>query len=79
VKTEFNKFGESVSAVSKSLEAAKNNLDKLQTRSNVMTRALREVESLPAEKVDGALAGGLITPIAAPVAATVAPVPASLL
>ncbi len=47
VKTEFSKFGDSVSAVSKSLEAAKNNLDKLQTRSNVMSRALREVESLP--------------------------------
>jgi DNA recombination protein RmuC len=83
VKTEFTKFGDSVSAVSKSLEAAKNNLDKLQTRSNVMTRALREVESLPAEKVDGALSGGLIAPIAAtvaaPIAATVAPEPASLL
>ena len=48
VKTEFTKFGDSVNAVSKSLEAAKNNLDKLQTRSNVMTRALREVEQLPA-------------------------------
>ena len=50
VKTEFNKFGDSVSAVSKSLEAAKNNLDKLQTRSNVMSRALREVEQLPSEQ-----------------------------
>ena len=48
VKTEFTKFGDSVNAVSKSLEAAKNNLDKLQTRSNVMSRALREVEHLPA-------------------------------
>ena len=62
VKTEFSKFGESVAAVSKSLEAAKNNLDKLQTRSNVMTRALREVESLPAEKVDQALAKGVPVP-----------------
>jgi DNA recombination protein RmuC len=52
VKTEFSKFGDSVAAVSKSLEAAKNNLDKLQTRSNVMGRALREVESLPSEKVE---------------------------
>jgi DNA recombination protein RmuC len=62
VKTEFSKFGESVSAVSKSLEAAKNNLDKLQTRSNVMTRALREVESLPADKVDSALLAGSSVP-----------------
>jgi DNA recombination protein RmuC len=51
VKTEFTKFGDSVAAVGKSLETAKNNLDKLQTRSNVMGRALREVESLPIEKV----------------------------
>jgi DNA recombination protein RmuC len=62
VKTEFSKFGESVSAVSKSLEAAKNNLDKLQTRSNVMTRALREVESLSADKVDSALLAGSPVP-----------------
>jgi DNA recombination protein RmuC len=55
VKTEFTKFGDSVSAVSKSLDAAKNNLDKLQTRSNVMTRALREVESLPASEAQVAL------------------------
>ncbi len=55
VKTEFTKFGDSVSAVSKSLDAAKNNLDKLQTRSNVMTRALREVESLPAGETQVAL------------------------
>lgn len=55
VKTEFTKFGDSVSAVSKSLDAAKNNLDKLQTRSNVMTRALREVESLPAGDAQVAL------------------------
>ena len=55
VKTEFTKFGDSVSAVSKSLDAAKNNLDKLQTRSNVMTRALREVESLPAGEAQVAL------------------------
>ncbi len=59
VKTEFTKFGESVSAVSKSLEAAKNNLDKLQTRSNVMTRTLREVESLPTQSIDKPLAAGL--------------------
>jgi DNA recombination protein RmuC len=61
VKTEFSKFGDSVSAVSKSLEMAKNNLDKLQTRSNVMNRALREVESLPADQVEKALTMGMPT------------------
>jgi DNA recombination protein RmuC len=55
VKTEFTKFGDSVAAVGKSLDTAKSNLDKLQTRSNVMTRALREVETLPAENVDKVL------------------------
>ena len=55
VKTEFTKFGDSVNAVSKSLEAAKNNLDKLQTRSNVMSRALREVEQLPADSAQAKL------------------------
>ena len=55
VKTEFTKFGDSVSSVSKSLEAAKNNLDKLQTRSNVMSRALREVEQLPADSAQAKL------------------------
>ena len=68
VKTEFNKFGESVAAVNKSLDAAKSNLEKLQTRSNVMNRALREVESLPTEAVDKALAAGLPAgiPVTAP-------------
>ncbi len=55
VKTEFTKFGDSVAAVGKSLETAKNNLDKLQTRSNVMGRALRQVETLPADKLDPTL------------------------
>ena len=60
VKTEFSKFGESVAAVNKSLDAAKSNLEKLQTRSNVMNRALREVETLPAPSVDAVLAGNAI-------------------
>lgn len=55
VKTEVAKFGDSVAAVGKSLEAAKNNLDKLQTRSNVMGRTLRNVESLPIEKAESLL------------------------
>ncbi len=79
VKTEFSKFGESVSAVSKSLEAAKNNLDKLQTRSNVMSRTLREVASLPAEKIDSALATSLMPPVTTSIATPVAALPSSVL
>jgi DNA recombination protein RmuC len=56
VKTEFSKFGESIDAVNKSLDAAKNNLEKLQTRSNVMSRNLRNVEAMPVEAPDKALA-----------------------
>ena len=43
VKTEFTKFGDAVTAVSKSLDGAKTKLELLQARSNVMTRALREM------------------------------------
>jgi DNA recombination protein RmuC len=55
VKTEFTKFGDSVSAVSKSLDTAKSKLELLQTRSNVMSRALRGVEQLPAGEAQAAL------------------------
>ncbi|HRK37524.1 MAG TPA: DNA recombination protein RmuC [Burkholderiaceae bacterium] len=50
VKTEFTKFGEVLSKVRDHTQTVLNTLDKAQTRSNVMNRALRSVEALPAEQ-----------------------------
>ena len=47
VKTEFGKFGEVLSKVRDQTQTVLNTLDKAQTRSNVMHRALRAVEALP--------------------------------
>ena len=47
VKTEFNKFGEVLAKVKEQTQTVLNTLDKAQTRSNVMNRALKNVEALP--------------------------------
>ncbi|MBP7565120.1 MAG: DNA recombination protein RmuC [Burkholderiaceae bacterium] len=47
VKTEFGKFGEVLSKVREHTQTVLNTLDKAQTRTNVMNRALRGVEALP--------------------------------
>jgi DNA recombination protein RmuC len=47
VKTEFGKFGEVLAKVKEQTQTVLNTLDKAQTRSNVMSRALRKVEALP--------------------------------
>ncbi len=47
VKTEFGKFGDMLAKTRKKLEEATNTIDAAQTRSNVMTRALKSVQSLP--------------------------------
>lgn len=47
VKTEFGKFGDVLSRVKEQTQTVLNTLDKAQTRSNVMNRALRQVEALP--------------------------------
>ena len=47
VKTEFGKFGEVLTKVREHTQTVLNTLDKAQTRSNVMHRALRGVEALP--------------------------------
>lgn len=47
VKTEFNKFGEVLSKVKEQTQTVLNTLDRAQTRSNVMNRALKKVEALP--------------------------------
>ena len=47
VKTEFGKFGDVLAKTRKKLEEATNTIDQAQTRTNVMTRALKSVEALP--------------------------------
>src|SRR6478672_3738350 len=49
VKTEFGKFGTVLDAVKKKLDEASNKIDQTRTRTNVLTRKLREVEALPLE------------------------------
>lgn len=47
VKSEFNKFGDSLASVKKSLETASNKLGQTEQRTRVMLRNLQHVESLP--------------------------------
>ena len=47
VKTEFGKFGEFVSKVRTQAEGVVKTLDQAQTRTNMMSRALKKVEALP--------------------------------
>ena len=51
VKTEFGKFGDVLAKVKEQTQSVLNTLDKAQTRSNVMHRALRQVEALPEGQV----------------------------
>jgi DNA recombination protein RmuC len=55
VKTEFGKFGDVLAKVKEQTQTVLNTLDKAQTRSNVMHRALRQVEALPEGQVSGLL------------------------
>lgn len=47
VKSEFQKFGGVLADVRRQTQTVLNTLDKAQTRSNVLTRRLRDVEALP--------------------------------
>lgn len=47
VKTEFDKFGNVLARVKAQTQTVLNTLDKAQTRTNVMNRALRDVQALP--------------------------------
>ena len=55
VKTEFGKFGDVLARVKEQTQSVLNTLDKAQTRSNVMHRALRQVEALPEGQVPNLL------------------------
>ncbi len=57
VKTEFAKFGEVLAKTKKKLEEASNTIDDAQRRSRVMTRRLKVVEELDAERAQELLPG----------------------
>ncbi len=50
VKTEFGKFGEVLARVRDQLQAASNTIEKAETRTRQMDRALKSVEALPIEQ-----------------------------
>lgn len=50
VKTEFGKFGDVLARVKEQLQAASNTIERAETRTRQMDRALKSVEALPAEQ-----------------------------
>ncbi len=50
VKTEFGRFGDVLASLKAQLQTASNTIDKAETRTRQMSRALRSVEALPAEQ-----------------------------
>ncbi|MEY4734272.1 MAG: recombination protein RmuC, partial [Pseudomonadota bacterium] len=58
VKTEFGKFGDVLDKVRNQTQTVLNTLDQAQTRSNVMNRALRQVNALPESETQALLPGG---------------------
>ena len=58
VKTEFGKFGDVLDKVRNQTQTVLNTLDQAQTRSNVMNRALRQVDALPEPEAQALLPGG---------------------
>ncbi|MBM3386960.1 MAG: DNA recombination protein RmuC, partial [Betaproteobacteria bacterium] len=57
VKTEFGKFGDVLAKVRNQTQTVLNTLDQAQTRSNVMNRALRQVDALPEAQSQALLPG----------------------
>ncbi|MFM8588927.1 MAG: DNA recombination protein RmuC, partial [Limnohabitans sp.] len=57
VKTEFGKFGEVLTRVRSQTQTVLNTLDQAQTRTNVMNRALRQVDALPESQTQALLPG----------------------
>lgn len=55
VKTEFDKFGGVLDKVKKQTQTVLNTLDQAQTRTNVMHRALKTVETLPEQEASAVL------------------------
>lgn len=59
VKTEFGKFGEFVAKVRTQAESVVKTLDQAQTRTNMMSRALKKVEALPETQAQALLPASL--------------------
>ena len=57
VKTEFGKFGDVLAKVRNQTQTVLNTLDQAQTRTNVMNRALRQVDALPEDQTQELLPG----------------------
>ena len=55
VKTEFGRFGEVLAKTKKKLEEASHTIDAAEVRTRAMTRRLKGVEAMPAERVGGVL------------------------
>ena len=58
VKTEFGKFGDVLARVRNQTQTVLNTLEQAQTRTNVMNRALRQVDALPEAQSQSLLPGG---------------------
>jgi DNA recombination protein RmuC len=59
VKTEFNRFGDTLAAVKKSLDSASNKIGQTETRTRAMLRSLKNVEALPDDQARALLREGL--------------------
>ena len=59
VKTEFNKFGDTLANVKKSLDTASNKIGQTETRTRAMLRSLKNVEALPDDEARALLREGL--------------------
>ncbi len=57
VKNEFGKFGDILAKTKKKLEEASNNIASVETRTRVMTRALKQVEAMPETQAQALLPG----------------------
>jgi DNA recombination protein RmuC len=52
VKTEFGRFGDVLATLKSQLQSASNTIDKAETRTRQMSRALKDVEALPSEQAE---------------------------
>ena len=57
VKTEFGKFGDVLARIRNQTQTVLNTLDQARTRTNVMNRALKNVEALPDSESQAMLPG----------------------
>jgi DNA recombination protein RmuC len=62
VKTEFSKFGDSLTQVKKSLENASNKIGQTETRTRMMLRSLNKVEAMPEDQAKSTFASEAAMP-----------------